>query len=237
MAGYNTHITVSSFLGVGVGAAAHFALGFTPVQAVLSGILTGIGGMLPDLDSQSGKPVREISALTAAVAPLLMMRRLLVWGRDSDGAFLLAILLYGLIRYGGASILAKISVHRGMFHSIPAMIIAGELTFLGYIHTDIKVKFLMGASIALGFLSHLILDEIWAVQWNGIKVKFNKFSGSAMKMFGPNWGPNIFCYGLMFTLTWGIFVDGGLNNQQAAQEEKEMVREARQIEKNESRIR
>lgn len=236
MAGYNTHISFSSFLGVGVGAGAHFLLGFSPVQGVLAGILTGIGGMLPDLDSQSGKPVREISALTAAIAPFLMMRRLLLWGRDSDGAFLLAVVVYGLIRYGGASILGKLTVHRGMFHSIPAMIIAGELTFLGYIHTDIKVKFLMGASIALGFLSHLILDEIWAVQWNGIKVRFNKFSGSAMKMFGPQWGPNIFCYGLMFTLTWGIIVDGGLNNKQAAKQEKNMVREAKLIEESETRF-
>ncbi len=237
MAGYNTHVTVSSILGIGVGAGAHFGLGFTPVQAVLSGILTGIGGMLPDLDSQSGKPVREISALTAAVAPLLMMRRLLVWGKDSDGAFLLAVLLYSVIRYGGASILGKLSVHRGMFHSIPAMIIAGELTFLGYIHTDLKVKFLMGVSIALGFLSHLVLDEIWAVQWDGLKVRFNKFSGSAMKMFGPKWGPNIFCYGLMFTLTWGIFVDGGINNKQAAVQEKNMVKEAKKIEQTETRLR
>lgn len=237
MAGYKTHVTVSSMLGIGVGAGAYFGLGFTPVQGVLAGILTGVGGMLPDLDSDSGRPVREITSLTAAIAPMLMMRRLLVWGKDSDGAFLLGVIVYVLIRHGGASILKRISVHRGMYHSIPAMIIAGELTFLGYIHSDLKVKSLMGISIALGFLSHLVLDEIWAVQWDGLRVRFNKFSGSAMKMFGPNWGPNIVCYGLMFTLTWGIVVDGGFNNKQAAKQEQQMMREAKRIEEKETRLR
>jgi membrane-bound metal-dependent hydrolase YbcI (DUF457 family) len=41
-------------------------------------------------------------------------------------------LLYGAVRYGGATVLGKLTVHRGMFHSIPALIIAAEITFLCY---------------------------------------------------------------------------------------------------------
>lgn len=210
MAGYRTHISVSGLLGVGYGAAATFALGFTPVQGSLAGVLTWVAGMLPDLDSESGRPVREVFNLLAAAAPLCMIRRLLAWGGNPEGAFLLAVLLYATIRYGGAMLLGKLSVHRGMFHSIPAMIIAAELAFLAYESDSVIVKLLMAGGVAIGFLSHLVLDEIYAVEWTGLRLKLNKFAGSAMKLFGPRLLPNVFTYALLAVLTYASLVDVGL---------------------------
>jgi hypothetical protein len=40
--------------------------------------------------------------------------------------------VYAAIRYGGSAMLMRLSVHRGMFHSVPAMVIAAELAFLAY---------------------------------------------------------------------------------------------------------
>jgi len=53
----------------------------------------------------------------------------------------------------------------------------------------------------------LILDEIYAVSWDGVQVKLNKFAGSAMKWVGKSWPANIFTYGLLFTLTFGILTE------------------------------
>src|SRR5579871_5307922 len=184
MAAYREHITVSFALGAGVACGSVLGLNFTPYQGALAGCLTGIGGMLPDLDSQSGKPVREIFGLTAALAPMLLMRRLLEWGGGTDGAMFYAVILYVIIRYGAAKALGTFSVHRGMFHSVPAMLIAAELAFLGYKSESIRVKSLMGIGVAIGFLSHLVLDEIYAVEWTGTRIKLNKFAGSAVKFFG-----------------------------------------------------
>ncbi|MBW3543907.1 MAG: metal-dependent hydrolase, partial [Planctomycetes bacterium] len=126
MAGYREHISVSGLCGVCYGLTATWMLGFRPVQAALAGCLTWVAGMLPDLDSDSGKPVREIFALLAAVAPLVLMRRLEEWsGGDLEAAVLAAIVLYAAIRYGASALLKTVSVHRGMFHSIPAMLIFG----------------------------------------------------------------------------------------------------------------
>lgn len=209
MAAYREHISFSTFFGICTGTAAYF-LGFNPVQSVLAGCLTGIGGILPDLDSESGKPVREVFGLTAAMAPLLMIHRLREWGGgDMDNVVLLAILIYITIRYGASVFLGIVSVHRGMFHSLPAMFIAGEVTFLAYKSNFPAVKTLMGISVMLGFVSHLILDEIYAVEWDGMKVKLNKFAGSAMKWVGKSWPANIVTYGLLFTLTFGILTEEG----------------------------
>ena len=209
MAAYREHLTTSCVLGIGVAAGA-MALEFTPVQGVLAGTITGIGGILPDLDSESGKPVREIFGMTAALAPLVMIRRLLEWGGNTDGAILLAVMLYVSVRYGGAMLLGVLAVHRGMFHSVPAMLIAGELTFLGYKSDQINMKLLMSAGIMIGFFSHLLLDELYAVEWHGLRVKLNKFAGSAVKFVGKSWPGNIFAYGLLFMLTYSVWIDGGL---------------------------
>lgn len=210
MAGYREHISVSGILGVGYGAGATFALGFTPVQGALAGLLTWVAGMLPDLDSQSGKPVREIFSLVAAVAPFVMMRHMQEWAGDPETALLFAVLLYAGIRYGAASVLGRISVHRGMFHSIPALLIAAELTFLGYKSDSNAVKLLMGGGVAVGFLSHLILDELYSVEWTGIRLRLNQAAGSAIKLVGRKFVPNVVTYALLLVVTYATLVSIGV---------------------------
>ncbi|GAB4143146.1 MAG: hypothetical protein Tsb009_14030 [Planctomycetaceae bacterium] len=210
MAGYRQHISFSGILGVGYGLAANYLLGFTPVQGALAGVLTWVAGMLPDLDSETGKPVREVFSLLGAVAPLAMMGHLLKWGGNPETAMLYAVLLYGVVRYGGAALVGKLSVHRGMFHSIPALLIAAELTFLAYESESVMVKVLMAGGVGLGFLSHLVLDEIYAVEWSGIRIRLNKAAGSAMKMVGRNFFPNVFTYALLCVLTYAALVDLGV---------------------------
>ena len=210
MAGYRQHISVSGLCGIGYGSAATLLFGFTPVQGALAGVLTWVAGMLPDLDSQSGKPVREIFSLLAAAAPLCMIGRLMQWGGNVEGATLLAVLVYVSIRYGGAILLGALSVHRGMFHSIPAMLIAAELTFLAFDSDRVIVKLLMAGGVAIGFVSHLILDEMYSVEWTGIRIKLNKYAGSAMKMIGPRVMPNLVTYSLLAVLTYASLVDCGL---------------------------
>jgi LexA-binding, inner membrane-associated putative hydrolase len=210
MANYQTHITVSGLLGISYGVAASYAGPFSGVHGALAGCLTGIAGMLPDLDSDSGRPVREVFGLVAAVAPLVLMNRLETWGGSHDAALLLAILVYVSIRYGASMLLNIVSVHRGMFHSVPAMLIAAELTFLAYQHPSVPVKLLMAVGVALGFASHLILDEIYSVKVRGVLVSMKASSGTAFKFVGKDWGANIVTYGILFTLSYALLVDGGL---------------------------
>lgn len=209
MAGYREHISVSGVLGVFYGVGSVLVFGFTPVQGALAGILTWVAGMLPDLDSETGKPVREVSSLIAAMVPLVMMRHLLNWTDDVELAVLIAVLLYATIRYGGSWLLGKVSVHRGMFHSIPALLIAAEVAYLGYKHDSVYVKLLMGGGVALGFFSHLLLDEMYSVEWTGIRLKLNKAAGSALKYSGKKLGPNVITYTLLAIFTYAMAIDLG----------------------------
>lgn len=210
MAGYREHISVSGLCGVGYGLTAVYGVGVTPVQGALAGILTWVGGMLPDLDSESGKPIRELFCLVAALVPMVAMKHLMQWCRTTDGVILASILAYGATRYGGSWLLKRLSVHRGMFHSFPAMVIAGELVFLAYMSESHWVKLLMAGGVMLGFLSHLVLDELYSIEWSGTRVKLSRSAGTAMKMVGKGFYPNVFTYALLMFLTWLTLVDVGL---------------------------
>jgi membrane-bound metal-dependent hydrolase YbcI (DUF457 family) len=189
MADYKTHITFSS---------------------LLAGCLTGIAGMLPDLDSETGKPIREVFGFTAAIAPLVLSHRLHEWGGSNEGALLLAVMLYATIRYGAMWVLGMATVHRGMFHSIPALVIAAELTFLSFKGYAPQMRLLLALGVGLGFASHLILDEVYSVEWTGIRVKLKSSAGSAVKFIGKDWGANILAYGLLFTLSYAVLTDAAL---------------------------
>ena len=58
MADFKTHITTSTVLGVGYGATAYFGFDMPMSHCFVAGAMCSVAGMLPDLDSDSGVPVR-----------------------------------------------------------------------------------------------------------------------------------------------------------------------------------
>ena len=75
MPGFRVHITGSTIIGAGYGTAA-WALGdMPPMTCLLAGGLCSVAGMLPDLDSGPGIPLKESVAFAAAVAPMMMIHR------------------------------------------------------------------------------------------------------------------------------------------------------------------
>ena len=139
---------------------------------------------------------------------------------------LFSIGLYFTVKYGGQFLLGKLSVHRGMFHSIPALIIAAELVFLAYQSDSLGVRFLMAGGVALGFFSHLLLDEVYAVQWTGVRLKLNKAAGSALKMFSKNVAPNVFAYSVLFLLTYATLVTAGVIHEPEFEANPPLLRQA-----------
>jgi membrane-bound metal-dependent hydrolase YbcI (DUF457 family) len=213
MASFREHVGFSGLLGVAYGLGAQWVFDFTPQQSALAGCLAGVGGMLPDLDAPTGKPGQEIFSLTAAIVPLVLIGRVLQWTGlppDTETVMLLLVAMYFTVRYGLAWVVKKLSVHRGMFHSIPATIIAAELTYLAFPSELTTVKLLMAGAIATGFFSHLLLDEVYAVSWYGPIPQFKRSFGTAIKFVGRTFAPTAFTYGLLATLTMMMLQDAGL---------------------------
>ena len=75
MADFKTHITVSTICGAIYGIAGYRS-GVPWETCAIAGGLCSVSGMLPDLDSDSGVPLREAVALSSAVVPMLLVDRL-----------------------------------------------------------------------------------------------------------------------------------------------------------------
>lgn len=210
MANFREHVIVSGLLGVGYGGGAVWGFGFDPMQATLAGGLATLGGMLPDLDLDTGVPIRELFGLTGALAPLLLLNRLAGWGGSLEATILMAAGVYLLVRFGAAWVLSRVTVHRGMFHSIPAALIAAEIVFLCYSHSDPWPRLLLAGGVLVGFTSHLLLDEIYSVQVRGVSVRLNKAAGSALKLFSSSAAATFFAYALLLGLTYTICREQGV---------------------------
>ncbi|MCA8989517.1 MAG: metal-dependent hydrolase [Planctomycetaceae bacterium] len=208
MAAFREHVTVSGMLGLGYGTTAYLAYGFTPIESTLAGFLTAFGGMLPDLDSKTSRPVRELFGILAAVTPLLILGEVvkaLNLPTTREAGALTFIALYMLIRYGGSWLVGQVAVHRGMFHSIPAGFIAGQIAFLAHCDSPIPTKWLIALGIMVGFFSHLILDEAYSFQWTGTRIKLKKSFGTALKFVGKDHAANLVAYGILVTLSYAVF--------------------------------
>lgn len=202
MASYRGHLTFSSLLGAAYGgvAAWQWPLDWGPV--FLGAGFTALGGLLPDLDSESSLPVRELFALAAAATPVLLARRVVSQGFTTEQTLVILSGVYLLVRYGARALLGRLTVHRGMFHSIPAMLIAGLLVLVVYQSPVTPVRLYLAGGVMLGYLSHLVLDEVCSVDLLGARPRLKKHAGSPLKFFSSSWSATLVTYGL---LVWQVY--------------------------------
>lgn len=205
MAAFKQHITFSSVLGAGY-AVAMWQLNFEWPQAVLAGVLCAFSGMLPDLDSDSGRPVQELFGVIAAVVPLFFLRRLRRAEISTEATILIMVGIYLFIRFGVSAFFKRVTVHRGMFHSLPAALIAAELLFLACDSTEPHGPAMMAGGVLIGFLSHLVLDELWSVNSQGLAIRLNKAAGSALKLASRSMPATLFTWLILFVLTYFVGV-------------------------------
>jgi membrane-bound metal-dependent hydrolase YbcI (DUF457 family) len=197
--GFREHITGSTIVGVGYGAAAWYVGEIPPLTCLLGAGLCSVAGMLPDLDSGPGIPMRE-SVAFAAVVPVMLLPRLEQFGLPTEALIIACGAIYLAIRFGVTYLLKNFAVHRGMFHSIPSAAIAGLTAFLAFAAEDPLRRYFVASAVVLGFLTHLILDEIWSVKLGMFGPKVKKSFGTAVKFLGNEAWANIVTYLLVIVL-------------------------------------
>ncbi|MFM8579354.1 MAG: metal-dependent hydrolase [Planctomycetaceae bacterium] len=194
MPGFRAHITGSSIVGATYGAAAWYVGEMPPLTCGLAATLCSVAGLMPDLDSGPGVPLRESVAFAAAVVPMMLLHRMHAAGLPIEGIIVIGAAMYLAIRFGLDRLLKNYSVHRGMFHSLPAAIIAGQIAFIAFGSEDPMRRYFIASAVVLGFLTHLILDEIWSVKLGLFGPKVKKSFGTAMKFHGPVAWANMLTY-------------------------------------------
>ncbi|QDT17259.1 metal-dependent hydrolase [Alienimonas californiensis] len=207
---FREHVAVSGTCGAALAAGMWVATPIDGVQAGVAFTLVGVGGALPDLDSDRGRPIQELTALLGAAVPFVLVRRFAEVARSFDAIVGLGILTYLLVRYGGGWLLRKTTVHRGMFHSLPAMMISGLLTYLAYKSPEPGIRLLMATAVMTGFASHLMLDEWCSVDWRGLRPRLKKSAGTAIKWAGDYPSATVACYSLLGVCLYATAIDSDL---------------------------
>jgi membrane-bound metal-dependent hydrolase YbcI (DUF457 family) len=194
MADFKTHITTSTICGIGLGATAYIGFEYPLDQCLLAAALCSIAGMLPDLDSDNGVPVRETFAFAAAIVPMLMIERFQHMHLTAEQMALAGVFIYLGVRFGVSRIFKRFTVHRGMWHSIPAALIAALLAFLICSCPDVRVRLFKAFAVFLGFCSHLVLDEIYSIDLSGRSIRIKRSLGTAMKFWSGDFWANLSTY-------------------------------------------
>lgn len=206
MADFVTHIATSSVVGAAYGAAAYGWYEVPLSTSLLAGGLCGVSGMLPDLDSGAGRPLRESVAFAAAVVPMMLLERLRPFGLSPELLVLIGAGCYLGIRFGLAWFLKHATKHRGMFHSLPA---AGVFFLVAFLLAsgELKLRWYKAGGVLLGYMSHLLLDELYSLQWVRGRWKLRRSFGTALKLWSSTAWANLFTYALLAVLVVVVFFE------------------------------
>jgi hypothetical protein len=96
-----------------------------------------------------------------------------------------------------------------MFHSVPAAAIAAEIAFLAHDCPEPYGRPMLAGGVLLGFLSHLVLDELYSVNADGLGIRLNKASGSALKLFSRSAPATLATWLLLGSLSYLVAVQQG----------------------------
>jgi len=209
MADFKTHITVSTVAGAFYGVGGYQA-GLPWESCAIGFALCSVSGMLPDLDSDSGIPLREAVAFSSAFVPMLMVDRLQRIGCNHEMMLLITVGVYFFLRFGLAEIFRRYTVHRGMWHSVPAGLSAALFAFLVCSCENMNLRLFKTVAIFVGFMSHILLDEIWSVEYRRGRYTFKHSFGTALKFRSENRFANVFSYALLASLFFLAYKDEGL---------------------------
>ncbi len=186
MAGYKAHLATGMLIGGITTISAFIVLAIDILFSPFIFLAVIIGSFLPDLDSDTGMPVKILFASLGMVAAIWVGYVLLDRVSDEPIKSIATIVgSYGAVYIILQRIFKKFTKHRGLFHSILALLIA--MLTLNYLLLIFEFSLfesgLLSISLGVGYLGHLILDEVNSVvNLSGIPFIPNRSLGSALKI-------------------------------------------------------
>jgi hypothetical protein len=184
MANFNTHFAAAAVVS-GIAATLCLRIEEFSSNDVLICFAAGIlGGILPDADSDNSTAIRIVFN---AIALLLCAGFVIGCSRQYPvtDALLVTAAIFITVRFGAAWLFAKLTVHRGVFHSLTAVALSSLLAIWLAHHQfayDALHSWAIGAFLGGGYLLHLVLDECYSVDLMNNKIK--RSFGTALKIAG-----------------------------------------------------
>lgn len=183
MANFQTHITVGVLTSGVISTVAMAAAVVTPSDAVFLTIAGTIGSIMPDIDLEGSKQSKTVFAgfgIFFAFIALFHYSQFL----SIAELCVLWLAIFVTVRYFLWRLFHEFTVHRGLFHSLLANVffgVTGAAIFYNLLEKTDTVAWMGGAIIFIGALTHLLLDELYSIDFAGNRVK--RSFGTALKLY------------------------------------------------------
>jgi len=183
MANFPTHIVVGTIVAGSLATLTLAADVIAPENLVAVTMAGSLGSVLPDIDLKDSRPSR---ALFAGLAVFFSFALLFQFAPQLSIAEMWILWLGSLlfVRYGLHTVFHRLTNHRGVWHSWIAGIASAFATVIVFYYVFDRpdgVAWLAGGFLLIGYLTHLILDEIYSVDVLGNYIK--RSFGTAFKLF------------------------------------------------------
>ena len=192
MANFTTHIAVGTLVSGGLATLTLAADVVAPENLIAVTMAGVLGSVLPDIDLKDSRPSKvmfsglavffSFAVLFGAAEYLSIAEMLILW---------LGTLVF--VRYGAKAVFHEFSYHRGIWHSVLAAVFCSAVTAVVYFYLLRRpdgVAWLAAGFMFLGYMTHLVLDELYSVDVMDVRIKSS--FGTAVKLIDTNrWGHTV----------------------------------------------
>jgi len=182
MANFPTHIAVGTAVSGSLATVTLAADVVGPENLVAVTLAGVLGSVLPDIDLKDSRPSRIMFSGLAIFFAFAVLFSLQTPYSVAEMMLLWLGTLFG-VRYLGQVLFYHFSYHRGIWHSILAGLFCAFFTAVIYrrlLGRPDGVAWLAAAFMFAGFLTHLILDELYSVDVTDTRIKAS--FGTALKL-------------------------------------------------------
>jgi hypothetical protein len=183
MADFAAHLGWGT-VGAGLAASATYAADIVPSADLLTLTMAGlIGSVLPDIDLEKAVPSRLLFTGLGFLLAFIVLFNF----KSSYSVVELWIIwsaVFVSIRFGAYHLFHRTATHRGIFHSLLAagFFMTVTAVILAYaVGREPIVAWMAGLFVFFGCIIHLVLDEIYSVDFTGARIK--RSFGSALKLY------------------------------------------------------
>lgn len=184
MANFNTHITAGA-IASGLGATVALASGLSPTAELPTLLIAGtIGSTMPDMDLDSGEPLHFLFGVLGfglSFGVALNLGGLPLWELVS-----IWFAIFIGVSFGLCHVFTHYTAHRGIWHSVLASALFAVLTTvtLSRVFGKAPTAAWMGGMFVMGgYILHLAIDEVYAINWRVWPWRAKKSLWTALKLY------------------------------------------------------
>ena len=166
MADFKNHVSVGAATGFAVAIISYnWNLIPNAYMAIIVFFATVIGSFLPDMDSEPGIPLKIVFGVNAYFMAAMSLYWMHVAGAVLALKIFVPLAVFVFVIKYVKDFFAKNTTHRGIIHSVPALLLCFliSLWLASTTKLNIREQFVISFAVSCGFLSHLLLDELWSL--------------------------------------------------------------------------